>query len=76
MGPTTNCAVERYRNNKWNGIDNNKFFDLPDGSTIEIVDFGGLKTFLVIPKQESGSHVLYVKPSYLLGGFISKSKYE
>ena len=35
------------------------FVDLPDGSTIQIVDSAPILTFLVIPKQQSGSRVLY-----------------
>ena len=38
----------------------NKYADLPDGSTIQIVDSGPLFTFLVIPKQQNGTRVLYV----------------
>ena len=38
----------------------NKYADLPDGSTIQIVDSGPLFTFLVIPKQQFGTRVLYV----------------
>ena len=37
----------------------NKYVDLPDGSTIQIVDSGPLFTFLVIPKQQNGTRVLY-----------------
>ena len=37
----------------------NKYADLPDGSTIQIVDSGPLFTFLVIPKQQNGTRVLY-----------------
>ena len=36
------------------------FVDLPDGSTIQIVDSAPILIFLVIPKQQSGSRVLYV----------------
>ena len=39
----------------------NKYVDLPDGSTIQIVDSGPLFTFLVIPKQQNGTRVLYEK---------------
>ena len=35
------------------------FVDLPDGSTIQIVDSAPILKFLVIPKQQSGSRVLY-----------------
>ena len=35
------------------------FVDLPDGSTIQIVDSAPILIFLVIPKQQSGSRVLY-----------------
>ena len=38
----------------------NKFVDLPDGSTVQIVASGPLLTFLVIQKQQNGSRVLYV----------------
>ena len=41
----------------------NKYADLPDGSTIQIVDSGPLFTFLVIPKQQNGTRVLYALPS-------------
>ena len=37
----------------------NKYVDLPDGSTTQIVDSGPLFTFLVIPKQQNGTRVLY-----------------
>ena len=37
----------------------NKFVDLPDGSTVQIVASGPLLTFLVIQKQQNGSRVLY-----------------
>ena len=37
----------------------NKYADLPDGSTIQIVDSGPLFTFLVIPKQQNGTRILY-----------------
>ena len=39
----------------------NKFVDLPDGSTVQIVASGPLLTFLVIQKQQNGSRVLYVQ---------------
>ena len=37
----------------------NKFVDLPDGSTVQIVASGPLLTILVIQKQQNGSRVLY-----------------
>ena len=37
----------------------NKYVDLPDGSTTQIVYSGPLFTFLVIPKQQNGTRVLY-----------------
>ena len=37
----------------------NKFVDLPDGSTVQIVASGPLLTFLVIQKQQNGSRILY-----------------
>ena len=47
----------------------NKYVDLPDGSTTQIVDSGPLFTFLVIPKQQNGTRVLYVR-SGDIGVFI------
>ena len=41
----------------------NKFVDLPDGSTVQIVASGPLLTFLVIQKQQNGSRVLYGPPT-------------
>ena len=43
----------------------NKFVDLPDGSTVQIVASGPLLTFLVIQKQQNGSRILYVLFSLL-----------
>ena len=58
----------------------NKFVDLPDGSTVQIVASGPLLTFLVIQKQQNGSRVLYVQggeregPQHHRPRYVSKSK--
>ena len=43
----------------------NKYVDLPDGSTTQIVDSGPLFTFLVIPKQQNGTRVLYEQAGHV-----------